>query len=97
MALKLSQDLKDQRLTKVKRMSHRIDMIEVSLHKELLQTFWEMLLRVEQLSNNRLTFDLQALCVSCMQCLLSLGDVQPTVLDTIIHSEYKGNKSKARG
>lgn len=60
----------------------RIGIIEVSVHKELLQMFWEMLLRVEQLSNNQLTFDLQALCVSCMQYLLSLEDVQPTVLDT---------------
>lgn len=44
--------------------------------------FWEMLLRVEQLINNQLTFGLQALYVSCMQCPLSLGDTQTTVPDT---------------
>lgn len=65
----------------------RIGIIEVSFHKEL-QTFWEIL-RVEQFSSNQLTSDLQALYVSCMQCLLSLGDAQPMVLDTIIHSEYQ--------
>lgn len=48
LALKFSQDLKDQQLASmVKRMSPRIGIIEVSFHKELLQTFWEMLLRVE--------------------------------------------------
>lgn len=44
--------------------------------------FWEMLLRVEQLISNQLTFGLQALYVSCMQCPLSLGDTQTTVPDT---------------
>lgn len=95
---KLSQELGDQGFASmVKRVSPRIGIIEVSVHKELLQMFWEMLLRVEQLSDNQLTFDLQALCVSCMQCLLSLGDAQPTVLDTTIHGEYQRKHIKSQG
>lgn len=61
--------------------------------------FWEMLLRVEQLINNQLTFGLQALYVSCMQCPLSLGDTQPTDLtlpDTTIRGEYQRTRQKPR-
>lgn len=77
---KLSQELGDQGFASmVKRVSSRIGIIEVRASV----MFWEMLLRVEQLINNQLTFGHQALYVSCMQCPLSLGDTQPTVPDTI--------------